>query len=231
MRLYIIRHADPDYANDTITPQGELEAAALATRLAAMGIDELYCSPKGRARATAAYAAEALGLEPVVLEWTRELHDFNLLDRPSMALNVHGHVVRQRPYLDNLADPSPIAGLPLARMAEVEAEIAAASDAFLGAHGYVREDGIYRVVARSEAQVAVVCHAGFGLTWLAHLLAIPEPLVWIGFHMHPTSVTTVLFDERVEGIATPRCLAVGDVGHLYAARLEPSVMGIIANRA
>lgn len=30
MRLYIIRHADPDYPNNTITPEGHLEAQALA---------------------------------------------------------------------------------------------------------------------------------------------------------------------------------------------------------
>ncbi len=29
MRLYIIRHADPDYPNNTITPEGHLEAQAL----------------------------------------------------------------------------------------------------------------------------------------------------------------------------------------------------------
>lgn len=28
MRLYIIRHADPDYPNNTITPAGHLEAKA-----------------------------------------------------------------------------------------------------------------------------------------------------------------------------------------------------------
>ena len=34
MRLYIIRHADPDYKNDTITVFGHKDAQALAKRLA-----------------------------------------------------------------------------------------------------------------------------------------------------------------------------------------------------
>ena len=32
MRLYIIRHADPDYPNRTITEKGHLEAQSLAKR-------------------------------------------------------------------------------------------------------------------------------------------------------------------------------------------------------
>ncbi len=49
MRLYLIRHADPDYENDKLTPAGELEAAALARRLAAYHLDAIYSSPMPRA--------------------------------------------------------------------------------------------------------------------------------------------------------------------------------------
>jgi broad specificity phosphatase PhoE len=34
MRLYIIRHGDPDYATDSLTEVGQREAQALAERLA-----------------------------------------------------------------------------------------------------------------------------------------------------------------------------------------------------
>ena len=34
MRLYIIRHADPDYENDKLTSAGELEATDLVQLLA-----------------------------------------------------------------------------------------------------------------------------------------------------------------------------------------------------
>lgn len=85
-------------------------------------------------------------------------------------------------------------------------ELVAASDAFLGRLGYQREGGRYKVVARSEASVAVVCHGGFGLTWLAHLLGLEPPVVWASFWMAPSSVTTILFDERTRGWATPRCI-------------------------
>ena len=52
MILYIIRHADADYKNDTITPAGRLKAEALARRMKSYGLDRIYCSPLGRAQGT-----------------------------------------------------------------------------------------------------------------------------------------------------------------------------------
>jgi probable phosphoglycerate mutase len=103
------------------------------------------------------------------------------------------------------------------------------SDAFLTRHGFTREGGIYRVESSEVSNIAVFCHGGFGLTWLAHLLAVPTPLIWSGFSMHTSSVTTLLFDERVPGIATPRLLHFGDLTHLHQAGVEPSQAGIKAN--
>jgi len=85
-------------------------------------------------------------------------------------------------------------------------ELVAASDAFLERLGYRRDGGRYEVVSRSERTAAVVCHGGFGLTWLAHLLCIDPPVVWTSFWMAPSSVTTILFDERTKGWSTPRCI-------------------------
>lgn len=47
MILDIIRHADPDYANNTITEFGKLEAKALADFLKDENIDRIYTSPWG----------------------------------------------------------------------------------------------------------------------------------------------------------------------------------------
>lgn len=73
MRLYIIRHADPDYPNNTITPEGHLEAQALAKRLSSHGLDRIYASPLGRALDTMRYTADSLGMTHEVEHWTQEL--------------------------------------------------------------------------------------------------------------------------------------------------------------
>lgn len=50
-----------------------VRAKALARKVAARPPARLYVSPMGRAQATAAYRAEATGLEPVTLPWLHEL--------------------------------------------------------------------------------------------------------------------------------------------------------------
>ena len=74
MRILIIRHGDPDYANDTLTEKGHREAKLLAEKLKKEKIDFIYSSPLGRARHTCDYTARALGKadEVVEKEWLRE---------------------------------------------------------------------------------------------------------------------------------------------------------------
>ena len=50
MLLYIVRHGHPDYATDSLTERGWLQAEAVGKRLAATGIDQVYSSPMGRAK-------------------------------------------------------------------------------------------------------------------------------------------------------------------------------------
>lgn len=231
MRILLIRHGDPDYANDTLTAQGEREAAALGAHLARGRLDRLYCSPLGRARRTAEHVAQATGLTAQVEPWTAELSEWRIAALPhhvGHAWDAHGELLRcgRRPGHDDWHEHAVYAGRGLR---ERYADLAAASDAFCARHGYVREDGRYRIAAGHRETIAVVCHGGFGLTWLAHLLEIPLPLLWAGFFMPTSSVTTILFDERSDAWAVPRCLGVGDLSHLAVAGLPMSRAGIKAN--
>ena len=72
MRLLIIRHGDPDYEHDTVTEKGAREVELLSERLVKEGITKIYCSPLGRARATAAPTCRKLGLEPTIFDWLQE---------------------------------------------------------------------------------------------------------------------------------------------------------------
>ncbi|MFZ6028457.1 MAG: histidine phosphatase family protein [Chloroflexota bacterium] len=229
MRLYIIRHGDPDYANDCLTETGQVEAAALGEYMATIGLDRLYCSPLGRARQTAAPIAAETGLEARVLEWTRELPYLPVVEDRLSYWDIHGHLIRHPEYL---TDPrqwnviAPFAAVPLDKMFHSVVE---KSDEFLASLGYERQNGVYAVHQSNTWKVAVVCHGAFGLLWLAHLLAIPLPLMWAGFYLHPTSITTVLFDERTPGVATPRCIGLGETPHLHQKRIPLSRMGIHGN--
>jgi len=215
-----------------LTEHGHLEAKALAERLAS-GIvqrvpSRLYSSPMGRARATSKYVEDALNLTAEVEEWTKELSDWGRissggLGKPGeggLALwDIPGEFIRSfEPSLTS--DSQWDLFEDMASVREDYNQLCAHSDSFLARHGYVREGGKYRILKPSEDQIAVFCHGGFGLTWLAHLLQIPVSLIWSSFHLPPSSVTTVLFDQRSDDYATPRVIGLGDVSHLYKAGLE-----------
>jgi len=233
MRLYIIRHGDPDYAIDHLTEAGKREAAALAERLAGEGLTHLFSSPLGRARATLAYTSAKLGMEGEILPWTKEL---SLNAAPpgkphSAAWDVPGETIRSRPVLEPRwrNRPRAIQGSDGKNLKAVWAGVRRESDAFLARFGYVRERGTYRIQEANRHRLAIFCHGGFGLTWLAHLLDLPLAWVYSGFFLPPTSVTTILFDERSSDRAVPRCLGLGDISHLHMAGLPMSTSGIKAN--
>lgn len=232
MRLYIIRHADPDYDNKTITEGGHLEAKALANRLKHSGVDHIYSSPLGRAQHTMAYTANLMNIEPITLEWLKELNHMKVPDAPwgySAAWDVPAENV-----FNEMPAPSHENWHKLSYYTKIDAKktfekLCQESDRFLESHGYKREGKKYKIIKSNEEKIAVFCHGGFGLTWLAHLLNIPVPLVWSGFWLPPSSVTTILFDQRSEAWAVPRCIGMGDVSHLYESGLEIKPRGIKKN--
>ncbi len=241
MRILLVRHGDPDYATDSLTTAGRSEAQALARRLAKQGVDRLFCSTLGRARETAAHIGAAIGQTATVLPWTSELGHWGLggstkswrIDATrwghDSAWDMHGETVRAAAPWPAQADWAEIAPLRGQGCAEAFAELQAASDAWLAELGYQREGGRYRIVAGHRDTICLACHGGFGLTWLAHLLELPVPLVWTGFFMPCSSVTTILFDERSTQWAVPRVIGLGDISHLYEAGLPMSSRGIKAN--
>ena len=72
MKLLIVRHADPDYSIDSLTPTGWKEAKLLADRLVRTPADACYVSPLGRAKDTASLTLEKLGRTATTQEWLRE---------------------------------------------------------------------------------------------------------------------------------------------------------------
>jgi probable phosphoglycerate mutase len=55
MRLYYIRHADPDYEHDSLTEIGKIQADKTGKYLANFNFDRVFSSPLGRTQETASY--------------------------------------------------------------------------------------------------------------------------------------------------------------------------------
>ena len=229
MRISFIRHADPYYPDDSLTPAGHLEAQALARHLAGMGVTEMYSSPRGRARLTASYTAGLLNLPVTVEPWANELDGLNTVENRRPIWDYDGAILRSPEVLSNLNDWQSLPPFDHPRLDGHLQRIRAGSDDFLARQGFTRAGTVYTCEHPNRKHIAFFAHLGFGLAWLAHLLAIPLPLMWAGFYLHPSSVTTILFEERSPGIAAPRILTLGDLSHLRLAGLPPSPAGLIAN--
>jgi len=214
MLIYIIRHGEPAYPVDDLTPRGHLEAQLLAHRLAHRGVSAVFSSPMGRAIATAWYTAECLNLPITIEPWMQELESWTITQASLAecpAWGVVPHTVRTRELPRQKWDIFPPFNASLGAKFD---ELKRNSDAFLCRHGYIRSGGRYRIERPNEYRLAVFCHCGFGLTWLAHLLEIPVPMVWAGFTLQPGSLTTIAFEEDGRQWAIPRCLGLGDLSHL-----------------
>ena len=76
MRIIFIRHGDPDYVNDALTPKGVREAKLLSDRLVKWPTEQMdfYCSPLGRAKQTASYTLERIGRTAENYDWMKEFY-------------------------------------------------------------------------------------------------------------------------------------------------------------
>ena len=72
MIFYYVRHGDPIYNPDSLTPLGELQADALAKRFSRYGVDEIFASSSNRARLTAEPTCKLLNKEMKILDWCNE---------------------------------------------------------------------------------------------------------------------------------------------------------------
>lgn len=226
MLLYIIRHGEPIYGPDTLTPLGKQQAQALAGRLSVHGLDRIYSSPLGRARETAQPTAERLGLPVTILPWTKEIWPEFALPQPDgtlrFAMEMPGTLYRNK---ENRTAGDAWTSMSCLSSIQAEAnygKLVRASDAFLAELGYERQEGVYRILRPNEERVAVFCHAGFSLTWLPHLLAIPPHLFWAAFDITHSGVTILRWENDPSGYTAPKCLMLSDMSHIYKEDLPLS---------
>jgi len=212
MEIILIRHGDPDYANDTLTPSGHEEARKLARFLADKPIDAIFQSPNGRARHTCEYTSKLKGIEPVTLEWLREVG----IKRGDLYLwNAPGPL-----FLDNSSLPGYEDCLePHGAMPEGKAQFERVScgfDEVLASFGYVKDGNLYKIENHSDKTIAFFFHHGVMVTLLSYLLHWPLPLVFVHSTVDPTGMTLLKMVEH-EGFAHPKMTAFNSLAHLVAS--------------
>ncbi len=213
MRLFIIRHGDPDYAHDSLTEKGLREAEALAEWFADVRLDEIFASPLGRAQMTAAPTAAQKGMEVKILPFTAESMDYMA---SFSAQDDIGYTYSVKVGVSDYRDGS---GRFEERSATL-AEMIKGSDEFLAGYGMERRGGIYRAFGTCEKRVAVFCHGGFGAAWIGHLLGMAPLRAFRQLDITTTGVTVFDFIPEADGFVTPRMVAFSGAAHLYNAGLR-----------
>ena len=228
MHVYLMRHADPDFSKDSLTEQGHREAQALAHRLATHGLHYLYASRAVRCLQTAEYVAKLLNIPVVEESWIVEPSHLHIRQKGRIysIWDTFGEVVRgaaSLPTQQSWLELPPFDNPEIRSMWE---EFRRHLDELVARHGYRREGWRYRIERKNRDRIGIVSHNGIVLLFLAHLLELPVSLVWSGFYIWPSSVTTIYFEEHSKRWAVPRALSVADVSHLFAAGLEPQPRGM-----
>ena len=107
MLFFYIRHGDPTYVPNSLTPLGERQAEAIAKRLAIYGLDKIYSSPSTRAVMTARPTCELLKKEAELLDFTDEEITWSNLAVSNERGEKHWLFQDER-YIRLLSDPSMI---------------------------------------------------------------------------------------------------------------------------
>ncbi len=228
MKLYFIRHGDPDYEKDSLTEKGFREAKLLADYLCKTDfhIDHCYVSPLGRAKDTAHFTLERLGIHASEQEWLQEFpsriwrpdrEDKKMIcwDWLPADWTVNDDFYSYTHWMDN------------ERMEEggVGAEYRRVTDAFaalLKEHGYVKDGRVFRAEIANNDTLVFFCHFGVTCVMLSYLLSISPMVLWHGFVAAPTSITKVITEERRKGTAIFRVTEYADITHLKTANEPPA---------
>ena len=225
MKLIIIRHGDPNYAIDSLTPTGWKEAKLLSHRISKLDVKAFYVSPLGRAKDTAAATLTKMGRTAEVKDWLQEFPvqvQKPNSDRKSICWDWLPQDWTAEPCF---YDPEHWYDHPCFVEAGVKdsyEKVCNGLDDLLAEHGYVRNGKLYKAVQPNEDTIVFFCHFGLECVLLSHLMNISPMILWHSTCAAPTSVTTINTEERREGIACFRMSAFGDISHLYVGDQEPA---------
>ncbi len=226
MKILIVRHGDPDYEKDGLTQLGIKEAKALAERMQVVDAKECYFSPLGRAKETAKLCLEKMNMEADELQWLREFAP--VVQRPQKKGVAWDWLPQDWTAMPYAFDPDRWTEYPALKDAGVSREVEwvySNFHTFLKEHGYRKEGKLFVAERPNNDTIVFFCHFGLECVLLSYLLNLPLFVLWHATIATPTSVTTVVTEERREGIAQFRMMSFGDTSHLYAAGMEPSFSG------
>ncbi len=227
MEIIIIRHAEPDYKNKTLTKKGFYEAELLGRYFKDKKIDYLYCSPLPRAKYTADAIVKHNQIKKYeVLDYLEEFHSLVELPysknhlvwdlRPSF-LNDDLNLYTKDSWTQNK-------WLYTSAVETRYNQVKNGFNALLKEHGYQKNGVYYDVLKPNHHKIVIVCHFGMESFLLSELLNISPIALSNHTCALASSITTVVTEEREKGKAIFRMLTFGGIEHLILNNENPSFM-------
>ena len=230
MLFYYIRHGEPIYNPDSLTPEGHRQAEALSKRLAIHGLDRVYSSTSNRAMQTAEPTCRLVKKEPILLDFANEKYAWR-------EMTVETDSADGRTWLFYDWDTRALFNTPEIRemsdrwfehpafekynFGKAIDRISKETDGLLASLGYqhIPHTGKYKVIQDNDQRVALFAHGGFGLAFLSCLLDIPYPMFCTHFDISFTGLTVIEFAEE-GGYSIPKVLTHSSDAHLYKEELS-----------
>lgn len=217
MRILLIRHGEPDYLADRLTPKGKEEAELLSRRLEKYDIRDFYVSPLGRARETAEYTLRRTGREAETLPWLEEFRARRTDPETGESAVLWDWKPRDWVRYPECFDPERWTRIPPFRGSGAEQvwqETKEGTDALLARYGYRKDGPVWKCESPSADTIALFCHFGIIMAVLGYLAEISPMILWHRMICLPSSVTEIVTEERVPGETFFRITKVGDLAHL-----------------
>ena len=237
MLLFYVRHGDPIYSPNQLTPLGQRQAEAIGKRLAVHGVDKIYASSSNRAMQTAQPTCEILKKDKEILDFCNE--DLAWADFAPELPDGRKTWAFYHPDTRRLfVDPSVTAlGLRWYEHPELKKynfkkgldRIQTELDALLLKHGYehIPGTGTYKAVRPNNDRIALFAHQGFGMNFMSQLLDIPYPFYSTHFDITHTGMTAIEFKDEGDGIVIPKVLTVSSDAHIYKEGLPTNYCNYI----
>ncbi|MBR6303181.1 MAG: histidine phosphatase family protein [Lachnospiraceae bacterium] len=215
MRLLFVRHGEPDYEKDCLTPTGVLQAKNCAKRLLRENIDEIYSSPMGRARQTAEETAKLLDKEVTVLDYMYEIwwggegipeegHLWTLGDMLTTDVNFDYYTSdwKKHPFFEKNY------------CMEFYNKITGKIDEFLLSYGYRHDGRRFYCDTDENKNIAIFSHGGSGACTMSHILSLPLPYFASVFPYDFTSVIIIELPVNKGSFVRPRMELFNDAAHI-----------------
>lgn len=230
MKILLLRHAEPDYTVDSLTPKGHREAELLSRRLLHYHIRDIFISPLGRARDTAAYYLNKVSRDAIVLPWLREFSgsypDPETNVRRIVAWDVKPRIWTEFPGIGDIHTWTDASVFDGGDIRKVWQETTDGVDALLARYGFRKSGPVWTGNENGDYTIAVFCHFGISMAILGYLTDISPMVLWHHTLCLPSSLTEIVTEERVHGEVAFRLTKLGDLTHLEAAGEQRSTAGL-----